>query len=133
MATEKHWQLPLPEPQENLADKVMQEVVSRIDARYASHGIEALPTQTIRRDPEQGKLVVYALYLSAIWHNNASHRVFEMTSRQPNGGLPVEVVAFSGPPVSFGTIDSEEELHKIIAEILDDPRTRWFINTYYKS
>jgi hypothetical protein len=130
MGTETTWDLPPPEPQKNLADKVLQEVVSRLDARYAKHGIEALPTQTVRRDPEQGMLVVYALYLSATWDNDASYRVFEMTSRQSSGGLPVEVEAFSESPVSYGMVNSEERLHQIITEILDDTRTRWFINTY---
>lgn len=136
MATENAWQLPLPEPQkpkEDLADKVLQTVVHQVDARYASHGIEALPTQIVRRDPKKGTLVVYALYLSAVWQNNISYRLFEMTSKQPDGGLPVEVQAFAEPPVPYGIVETEEKLQQVIAKIFDDTRTRWFINTYYES
>lgn len=143
MASDPTWKLPLPNPEDpqddtstnDLGDKVdmlLMEVVDQVDARYATHGIEALPTKTTRQAPDGTESVVYALYLSFTSRNNFSYRLFELTSHQVNGGLPVTVQAFSGPPVDLGKAETADELQGIIDKIFKDNRTRWVINAYYK-
>lgn len=113
-------------------DIVLRAVKQRVDAKYQSHGIEALPTKTTRQDPDQPVVLNYALYLSFAGRDHFSYRLFELVSKENNGGFPVTVHAFSGPPVPFGTAPDAETLRRIIDTIFEDTRFRWIINTYYK-
>jgi hypothetical protein len=113
-------------------DTVLFAVKKEVDARYSTHGIEALLTKTTRQDTDQTVVLDYAFYLSFANRNRFSYRLFEVVSQQPDGGFPVTVEAWSGPPVSKGQAQDAGALRQIINEILGDTRTRWIINTYYQ-
>lgn len=142
MPTNDSWQIPLPDPQPNSpttpdsfadeVDQVLREVARQVSSKYGSHGIEAAPTKTTRLEPDESVVLNYALYLSFPAENHFSYRLFELVSSEPNGGLPVEVQAFSGPPKPFGKVSTSDQLKKVIDQIFADSRTRWLINTYYK-
>jgi hypothetical protein len=141
MPTNDEWQLPLPDYNPEAAaaqpgfadevDEVLLNAVDRINGKYSSHGIEAAPTKTTRTEPDYTVVLNYALYLSFKTANYFSYRLFELVSKQPNGGFPVQGQAFSGPPEPFEA-NTPAELNQKIAEILDSPRARLLINTYYK-
>ncbi|MDQ2771080.1 MAG: hypothetical protein M3Y54_11335 [Bacteroidota bacterium] len=151
MSTEPSWlnnlpdpTVPLPAPEalafHDEVDDVLAEVKSTVDNRYSGH-IEALPTKTTRLGGPSiepvaagsSTIVNYAMYLSFSGRNHFSYRLFELISKKLNGGLPVDVVAFSGPPVLLGSAHTKAELQALIKQIFEDTRTRWIINTYYKN
>ena len=106
MPTTPPFTLDLPDPTEsvnpdyvaqNEVEEVLAQVKTQVDTRY-NDNIVVLNTKTSRFDDHQETVLNYAVYLSFAGKNYYSDRLMELVSKNPGGGLPVEITAFSGPP-----------------------------------
>lgn len=123
---------PIPEKpfERNAVEKILLSLKDEIEGKYNSKILVLILTSTNINEKNENVLS-YALYLSFVNRNKFSYRLFELNCINPNGDLPVEVIAFSAPPVSEGIAYTKEELEAKIEKIFDLERTRNIILSNY--
>jgi len=115
----------------NEVEEVLIELKNIIESNFDKKILVLIMTSsTINNDKET--VLSYAAYLSFLNKNKFSYRLFEINCINPDGGLPVNVVAFSGPSESFGIANSKDDLIKIIEMIFEMDRTQTIILSNFK-
>ncbi len=127
--------LNLPDPnekpdRENVVEATLKNLKFTIEDKY-NEKILVLITTSATFNDERENVLSYAIYLSFINRNKFSYRLFEVNCLNADGGLPVELIAFSGPSASFGKAHTKEEFELAIEKIFKDRRTRNIILSNY--
>ena len=115
----------------NELENVLISLRNQIEGKYDNY-IKVPITTSFSQNSNGENLLVYAVYLSFVGKSNFSYRLIELICQNPDGGLPVDVYAFNGPPEEMGTAQSTDELNKIIEDVFANSRTRNIILNNYK-
>ncbi|HEV2480864.1 MAG TPA: hypothetical protein VGS79_14410 [Puia sp.] len=119
-----------PESYRNQIEQVLISVREQIEETYPDRLSLLITTSSSNSQPDE-KVLTYSIYLVFNRRHGFSYRLFELKCVQTDGGLPVEVNAFSAPTKPFGIAVTIEELNKKIEEIFAHPRTREIILANY--
>lgn len=117
-------------PQRNEVELLLDGVKAQVERMYDQR-ILVLVTLTEVLNEQQPR-PVYAVYLSFVNRNRLSYRLMELTCLSSGSELPVEISAFSGPPVSFGVASTAAELQTKVEEVFGHYRARNLILSNYK-
>ena len=118
------------ESNRNELERVLISIRDQVEDTYDGKiGLIITPSSTYNNDKE--KVLSYALYLVFTGRNSFSYRLMEINCKNADGGLPVEIVAFTGPSKSFGEANTIDELNRKIEEVFVDDRTRKIILSNY--
>ncbi len=75
---------------------VLEALKDKIDAAYLNRIVAIITTTTAFNEGKE-KVAGYAFYLGFLSKNDFSYRLFEVMCKNPDGGYPVQITAFSGP------------------------------------
>lgn len=76
-------------------------------------------------------VINYVFWIDFLKIKDYSYRLFELTPTKIDGGFPLTVTAFHGPPEEYGVVNSPAELEKTINDILNSERGRFIILSNY--
>lgn len=114
----------------NKIEETLLALKAQIEDTYNGKILMLIFTSTTYNNNEENVLS-YAVYLSFINRNKFSYRLFEINCLNADGGMPVELLAFTGPSESFGIAKTKLELEKGIEKIFKDKRTKNIILSNY--
>src|SRR4051812_24866262 len=98
----------------------------RFNSSYEGHFFVTIITSSELLDNSTA-IISYAFWIDFIKVKDYSYRLFEEKPAKIDGGYPLIITAFHGPPEEFGKAESADQLEEKINAILNSTRGKFII------